>query len=209
MTQTSSAETVVLVHGLWMTGLELRWLGRQLQQCGFVVRYFRYRSWHGSLDRAAAELRAYVEQCGKRNVHLLGHSLGGIVISRMLEQEGLNGLGRIALLGSPQQGSSLAIAINRFRLGRFILGPIATEGLIHNRTAGLANKDLLVIAGTLSFGFARLFGVAVPNDGTVTAAETHVTGAHHIQVRASHMGMLFSGKTAALVCAYFQYRELR
>ena len=49
MEQKSSAATVILVHGLWMTGLELHWLGRQFERCGFAVRYFRYSSWRGHL----------------------------------------------------------------------------------------------------------------------------------------------------------------
>ncbi len=199
MESESTTATVILVHGLWMTGVELRWLGRQLERRGLAVRYFHYCSWSGDLGRAAEELREFAQQQGRGKVHLLGHSLGGIVIARMLEQGALLNQGRIALLGSPQQGSLLASSLERYRAGRFILGPVAREGIVRNRPAGLAGRDLLVIAGTFSFGFARLFGVAVPNDGTVAAVETQVPGASRMLVRASHMGMLFSKKVAAAV----------
>ena len=182
--------------------MELRWLGRQLEQCGFTVRYFRYSSWSGSLDRAAAGLRRFAEQQGGGRIHLLGHSLGGLVIARMLEQGDLANQGRIVLLGSPQQGSALASSLERCRAGRFILGPLAVEGIVRNRPAALAGRELLVVAGTLSFGFARFFGVAVPNDGTVAAVETQVPGASRIQMRASHMGMLFSKTAAAAICKF-------
>ncbi len=204
MEQKSSPATVILVHGLWMTGLELRWLGRQLERGGFRVRYFRYRSWSGSLDRAAAQLRRFVERQGEGLFHLLGHSLGGIVIARMLERGDPAGLGRIVLLGSPQQGSALAAVLERCRAGRFLLGPVAGEGIVRNRPASLAGREPLVIAGTLSFGFAGLFGVAVPNDGTVAAVETQVPGASPILVRASHMGMLFSRAVAAGICKFLK-----
>jgi pimeloyl-ACP methyl ester carboxylesterase len=204
MEQKSAAATVILVHGLWMTGVELRWLGRQLEQCGFTVRYFRYSSWSGTLDRAAAGLRRFAEQQGRGRIHLLGHSLGGLVIARMLEQGDLANQGRIVLLGSPQQGSALASSLERCRVGRFILGPLGVEGIVRNRPAALAGRELLVVAGTLSIGFARFFGVAVPNDGTVAAVETQVPGASRIQVRASHMGMLFSRSAAAAVCEFLQ-----
>jgi pimeloyl-ACP methyl ester carboxylesterase len=202
MEQNFSAVTVILVHGLWMTGVELRWLGRQLERCGFTVRYFRYCSWHGSFDSAAAGLRRFAERQGGSRVHLLGHSLGGLVIARMLEQGELSNLGRIVLLGSPQQGSALASSLERCRAGRFILGPVALQGIVHNRPAGLGGRELLVIAGTLSIGVGRFFGVAVPNDGTVAAVETEVPGTRQVLVRASHMGMLFSSVAADSVCKF-------
>jgi len=37
-------ETVVLVHGVWMTGLEMHVLARRLRACGYRTRVFRYRS---------------------------------------------------------------------------------------------------------------------------------------------------------------------
>ena len=139
-------------------------------------------------------------------IHLLGHSLGGLVIARMLEQGDLANQGRIVLLGSPQQGSALASSLECCRAGRFILGPLAVEGIVRNRPAALAGRELLVVAGTLSFGFARFFGVAVPNDGTVAAVETQVPGASRLLVRASHMGMLFSKTAAAAICKFLSHK---
>lgn len=202
--QEASAATVILVHGLWMTGLELRWLGRQLEAGGFTVRYCRYSSWRGTLRDAAEKLRRLVEQQGSGTIHLLGHSLGGIVIAKMLEDGDPLNLGRIVLLGSPQQGSALATVLERYRACRHILGPVACEGIIRNRPASLAGHELLVIAGTLSFGFGRFFGIPAPNDGTVAAAETVVPGARQILVRASHMGMLFSRVATAQITSFLK-----
>ena len=78
-------EAVVLIHGLWMTGTEMRVLGGRLEESGFRVRYFRYRSWRGGLAQAAGALREFVEATDGERVHLVGHSLGGVVISKMLE----------------------------------------------------------------------------------------------------------------------------
>jgi pimeloyl-ACP methyl ester carboxylesterase len=195
MEQQPVAASVILVHGLWMTGVELRCLGGRLERCGFNVRYFRYKSWRGSLERAAAELRRFAEQQSDCTVHLLGHSLGGLVIAAMLESGDPGNPGKVVLLGSPQQGSVLAASLARCRVGRFLLGPFACAAIVRNRPLFPVGRELLVIAGTFSFGFARFFGVAVPNDGTVAVVETQVPGAPVQQVRASHMGMLFSRAT--------------
>jgi len=202
MGRNNPAELVILVHGLWLNGIELRCLGRRLERCGFSVCYFRYCSWRGTLEQAASALRRFLEQRKETRIHLVGHSLGGIVIARMLEEGGPNNQGRIVLIGSPQMGSRLAAALEGYRIGRFILGPVAGEGIVRNRPAPPAGRELLVIAGTLSFGFARFFGVTSPNDGTVAVAETTVPGARQLLVRASHMGMLFSRTAVADICRF-------
>ncbi|MDD5763186.1 MAG: alpha/beta hydrolase, partial [bacterium] len=85
LVQSRKSEAVVLIHGLWMTGTEMRVLGGRLEESGFRVRYFRYRSWRGGLAQAAGALREFVEATEGERVHLVGHSLGGVVIARMLE----------------------------------------------------------------------------------------------------------------------------
>lgn len=197
-------ETVILVHGLWMTGIELRYLGRRLKRCGFEVRYFRYPSWRGSLTDAVLRLRDAVAQVERGRVHLLGHSLGGIVIAKMLETASPPNLFRIAFLAPPIRGSAVVGFLARYGVGRLIVGPVAREGIMGKRPAAPAGRELLVIAGTLPFGFGVFFGLPFPHDGTIAAAETEIYGAQTLAVRASHMGMLFSPKLAASLCAFFQ-----
>jgi pimeloyl-ACP methyl ester carboxylesterase len=85
LVESKRSEAIVLIHGLWMTGAEMRVLGGRLEESGFRVRYFRYRSWRGGLAQAADALRDFVEATEGKRVHLVGHSLGGIVIAKMLE----------------------------------------------------------------------------------------------------------------------------
>ena len=97
--ESKKSDAVVLVHGLWMTGTEMRVLGGRLEEAGFRVRYFRYRSWRGGLAPAADALREFVEATEGERVHLVGHSLGGVVIAKMLEEAPLPRPGRVAMLG--------------------------------------------------------------------------------------------------------------
>src|SRR3990170_35656 len=89
-------DSVVLVHGLWMKGSEMRVLGGRLAQAGFRPVYFRYHSWRGDLSKATRDLREAVEAAGGARVHLVGHSLGGILIARMFEEGDLSRPGRVA-----------------------------------------------------------------------------------------------------------------
>src|SRR5512140_3087297 len=96
LVESKKNEAVVLVHGLWMTGREMRVLGGRLEEAGFRVRYFRYRSWRGGLARAGSALRGFVGAEEGERVRLAGHSLGGVVIAKMLEEAPLSRPGRVA-----------------------------------------------------------------------------------------------------------------
>jgi pimeloyl-ACP methyl ester carboxylesterase len=202
--QAGLAETVILVHGLWMSGLELRYLGWRLRRCGFAVRYFRYDSWRGSLNDAALRLGELVGKTGGERVHLVGHSLGGVVIAKMLELAPETKPGYVAVLGSPLRGSAVADALYRSRCGRFILGSFIGEGIVANKPVWPEGRKLLVIAGIMPLGFGSFFGLSSPHDGTIAEAETRVAGAESILVKASHMGLVISATVADILCSYFR-----
>jgi pimeloyl-ACP methyl ester carboxylesterase len=197
-------DPVVLVHGLWMTGREMRVLGGRLGQAGFRPAYFRYRSWRGGLAEAATDLRAFVDAAEGARVHLVGHSLGGVVIARMLEEGDLSRPGRVAMLGSPMAGSTVGGKLARCGVGRWVMGAVAREGIVERAPRWPGGRELLVVAGDLPLGTGMLLGIARPHDGMVRVDETRVEGARAVVVRASHVGLLLSRKVAALLCDHFR-----
>jgi len=197
-------EAVVLIHGLWMTGTEMRVLGGRLEEAGFRVRYFRYRSWRGGLAQAASALREFVEATKGERVHLVGHSLGGVVISKMLEEAPLSRPGRVAMLGSPMGGSAAARIVSRRRVGRWLVGGVIREGIVEQAPKWPGGRELLVVAGDIPFGSGLLLGLPRPHDGVIRVEETRVEGARAVTVRASHVGLLLSREVAALLSGYFR-----
>jgi len=197
-------EAVVLVHGLWMTGTEMRVLGGRLEEAGFRVRYFRYRSWRGGLALAAGALRKFLEATEGERVHLVGHSLGGIVIAKMLEEAPLSRPGRVVMLGSPMNGSAAARIVSRRRVGRWLVGGVIREGIVEHAPKWPGGRDLLVVAGDIPLGSGLLLGLKKPHDGVIRVEETRVEGARALTVRASHVGLLLSRKVAALLSDYFR-----
>jgi len=202
--ETEKGETVVLVHGLWMTGTEMRVLGGRLEASGFRVRYFRYRSRRGGLAQAADALRGFVEATDAERVHLVGHSLGGIVIAKMLGDASLSRPGRVAMLGTPMGGSAAARIMSRRRVGRWLVGGVIREGIVEHAPKWPGGRDLLVVAGDLPLGSGLLLGLRKPHDGVIRVEETRVEGAPAVTVRASHVGLLLSRKVAALLAGYFR-----
>ena len=97
--------SVILVHGLWLPGPELFFLRRRLRAAGFRTYRFSYRSVADDLDKNAAQLAAFIAAKTDEELHLVGHSLGGIVILRMLELTPRACSGRVVCLGSPLRSS--------------------------------------------------------------------------------------------------------
>ncbi len=204
-------EAVILVHGLWMTGLEFLWMAHGLRREGFRVWTFRYPSVRSDLVANARRLAAFHQQITSREqdstkTHLVGHSLGGLVIAQMLKDypARVAHTGRVVALGTPFLGSTSAKVISGFPLGSSVVGqcfPGATEAARLPETlpcdSWALDLDLGVIAGTYSFGVGRLLRVfSAPNDGVVAVEETRLPGAvDHLTLPINHVSLTFSSRS--------------
>lgn len=133
-------------------------------------------------------------------VHVVAHSLGGVVALETFTRHADLPPGRVVLLGSPVQGSRAAQAIGDWAVGPQILGSLAMAELAQPQARRWSGpRELGVIAGSRSAGLGRLFAsLPVPNDGTVAVDETRLPGAtSQIVHDVSHTGMLFSSAVAA------------
>src|SRR5262245_61794524 len=106
-----SCRTVVVVHGLWMTGAVFALLRLRLARFGYRVAAFSYPSTRLTLDEIASRLARFVAVLGAARVDLVGHSLGGLAVLHMLAAEFQAPAGRVVLLGAPVAGSRAAARI--------------------------------------------------------------------------------------------------
>ncbi|MEA5445998.1 alpha/beta hydrolase [Gammaproteobacteria bacterium AB-CW1] len=193
------AETVVFIHGLWMTGMELYFLRRRVSQAGYETERFSYRTLAGSLDENAESLRDWLEEVDNVRVHLVAHSLGGLLTLRLFQRFGPVVNGKVVFMGSPVRGSQAARATASIRLGEVILGRSGQEGLLHEDEAEWPwDNELGIIAGTRGIGVGTaLSDLPEPHDGTVAVRETHIHGARdRIQLDVSHTSMIMSRQVA-------------
>ena len=187
-----------------MNGLESFLLRDRLAKAGFAPTIFRYPSMRASLDQVTAALAARLRSFAGP-VHLVGHSLGGVVILETLERESELPPGRIVLLGSPVQGSRSARSIAAWSVGPQLLGALAVAELARERDRSWAKpRELGLIAGRRSAGLGRLFSnLPPPNDGTICVDETRLPGATgHLVLDVSHTGMLMSSQVASSVAGF-------
>lgn len=171
-------ELVVLVHGLWMHGVVFARYRRRLAGHGFATRSFSYRSVRLGLSDNAAALADFIASLNARRIHLVGHSLGGLVVLAMLAERADPRLGRVVLLGSPVTGSHCAAGLLRWPGGAAMLGRSLRDwltGTLPKLPAGIA---VGVVAGSRSLGLGRIIrGLPKPNDGVVAVAETRLSAA--------------------------------
>jgi fermentation-respiration switch protein FrsA (DUF1100 family) len=199
---------VVYVHGLWLTGIEGGILRKRLaKDLSAETHAFSYASVNSSMAANAQALAKFLSELRADTLHLVGHSLGGLVILKLFEDPESARLppGRIVLLGSPLNGSRAARNLARLPLGKKILGRGVAEELLSPRERRWqGQRELGVIAGSLGVGLGRLVGVGgAPSDGTILVDETRLPGIRaHLVLKVSHTGLPFSSTVARQTGAF-------
>lgn len=200
-------EVIILVHGLWVNGLEMTLLKLRMENAGFDCHRFSYNSVAASPSENASKLNAFIKAIENETIHFVCHSLGGIVIRHLFHDHSQQKPGRIVTLGTPHRQSSAAQSLSTHRPGKYILGRSLEQGLLGDTPAWQSNRELASIAGTLRLGLGRLVpGIPRPSDGTVSVEETRLTGMKdHVQVYASHFGLLLSKQTVKQTIHFLQH----
>ena len=194
------------MHGLWLNGLESFLLRDRLRAAGFAPESFRYHSMHVSLQDAAAALAARLGDLGD-TVHVVAHSLGGLVACEAMAAHSRLPSGRAVLLGSPVRGARAAREVAGRWYGSAMLGPLAVAELARERDCSWrTSREVGVIAGSRAVGLGRFFAdLPEPNDGTVCVDETTLPGATaQLVLDVSHTGMLLSSAVAAATVQFLR-----
>ncbi|MGH8149588.1 MAG: esterase/lipase family protein [Steroidobacteraceae bacterium] len=217
-------ETVVYVHGLWSSRADSLLLRRRLAgELGFNVEAFRYPTVAGSMADVTARLADFVAGLAPSRLHLVGHSLGGLVIYRFLERFPDQAPGGVVFLGTPAVASRFAQGVARWNWAAPALGKcVAEELLVDRERCWTAPRPLGIIAGTRPLGLGPVLArwedarrqrsgardaadAWSASDGTVAVSETRLPGAtDHITVAASHMGLLISARVARETASFLR-----
>jgi len=189
-------EAVVLVHGIWMIGLELLYLRFKLWRQGYRVYQFHYSSLIKTPEQNSQYLYQFSSKVNEPVIHFVAHSLGGIVVSHMLKNHEIDKAGKVVLIGSPVNGSAVAKHLNKRFLFKYLLGKSNIKGLLGDGPRWLSKRPTCVIAGIKKLGVGMLLAgnkMQQQHDGTVNLSETEISQTDEVHVVPhSHFSMLWS-----------------
>lgn len=196
---------VILVHGLWMGGWIMQGLRLRLARRGYAASTFSYASFAQSLEEHASRLAARIGEVPQPVIHLVGHSLGGLVILRCLRNHGERRIGRVVLMGTPVRACMAGRRLEHRFAGERLLG--ASRDIWRSLPEVFRPRcELGVIAGSHPWGLGRmLMRLPGTNDGVVRLEETEAAGMRdRVVLPLSHSGMLASARAAREVAAFLE-----
>lgn len=195
MLPAQTGEVVVLVHGLWRSSKSMEPMQEALEKAGFEVVTVDYPSRKATVEELSEDaIGLALEECaerGAKKVHFVTHSLGGILVRSYFSRHPAGIVGRVVMLGPPNQGSEAIDAFEEFPLFDSIMGPAArelgTEADSVPNTLGKPGFTVGVIAGNLSLNPVESAIIPGRDDGKVSVERTKLEGmTDHIVVAATH-----------------------
>jgi triacylglycerol lipase len=178
----------VFVHGYMASGGVFNPLAQHLAERGIAPRQLHFSYWPaGSVDELARRLGAAISAVqGDGPVHIVGHSLGGLV-ARYYRQVLRRRLDRLVCLASPHQGTTRAQPWTSLPLAREIAPGSATLRLLAATRARLEG--------------VRVCSVVAEGDGIVAPVDSAVLEGHEVcrLDAVGHHAILFDPRAWALV----------
>ena len=124
-------------------------------------------------------------------IHLVTHSMGGLVARALIRLERPPNLGRVVMLGPPNQGTEIADRLVNLGLYRRVFGPAGRELTTWAAGPETVDYELGIIAGDRPLDILSWALLPKPNDGKVTVARTRLAGmTDHIVLPVTHTLMM-------------------
>ena len=195
-------EVVLLLHGLGRSRISMWPLARCLRSAGWRVVNVGYPGLRAPLPLIADTILApllsgHPVLRAARRIHVVTHSMGGILLRQFLVNHDFPKLGRVVMLAPPNRGSEVADWLRHWPAWWCLGGP-------NRRLLGTRDSDLPAQLPTARPGWGILaaarpralpFGPWMPgdNDGLVAVARTHLAGeADFREVRSAHMFVMWN-----------------
>jgi len=193
-------ECVSLVHGFLASSLMMTVLGHRLDRRGYLAKPWGYRNMRRSiLEHAEAfshELARLDADRAVGTIHLVTHSMGGIIARAALERFRPQKLGRFVMLAPPNRGSFVATATAGV-LGK-LFKPVAEL-----TTAPDSLVNSLGMPTDIDIGV-----IAASRDALVAPESTRPDVPHdHVTIPCLHSSLLFRRDAADLVAAFLDTGE--
>lgn len=208
---TQDRGTVLLLHAAVVGRSSLSLLARRLRGLGFRVHNPAYPNRRldvaDGAENLVPDLRC-LEQSAPGPVHLVGHSMGGLVARRLLHLHRPANMGRLVTLGTPHLGSPLADLLHRRDFYQKLFGPagqdLTSDHALDWPAPWPPPYPIGLLAGHIPIGPCT-FLLPWDSDGTVTRASSQPPGgSDYVLVPATHTTIPYLKRTAHLVASFLR-----
>ena len=205
--------TVILLHGLARSSAPMEKLARAARAEGYTVVNLDYPSTTATIESLCeSHLAPAVDRAlagGAGCIHFVAHSMGGILVRQYLATHALAQLGRVVMVGPPNQGSELVDRLGAYAPFAWINGPAGHQ--LGTRPDSLPNRlgpvsyPVGVIAGTRSYNPIYSAMIEGPDDGKVGVARAKLEGmSDFLVLDVNHTFMMRSDKVIRQSLAFLR-----
>lgn len=109
-------ECVILIHGFNKTSLDMSSLDKYLSGSGYNTECPTLPTTFRTVEDCTALFKQKFPEIAEKydRIHLVGHSMGGLIIRKFLSENHVPNLGRCVLIATPNQGTDLAGFVARY-----------------------------------------------------------------------------------------------
>ena len=187
-------------------------LALRLSEKGFSAVNLGYPSREYPIEVLAEKaIEPALEECPAGvDINFVTHSLGGILVRQYLSEHTIPNLGRVVMLGPPNQGSEVVDELAHVPGFHFVSGDaglqLGTGDLSLPNQLGAANFNVGVIAGTRSINWILSMLIPGADDGTVSIESTKLAGMNdHVEMPTTHTFMMANDAVIAQVIYYLKH----
>ncbi|MAZ87512.1 MAG: alpha/beta hydrolase [Cellvibrionaceae bacterium] len=202
-----STECVILLHGLARSHRSMSPLEKALREQGYQVVNSEYDSLAAPIETLAlTAIDQAVAECptAASPIHFVTHSLGGILVRQYAQLKPSAAIGRVVMLGPPNQGSELVDQFAKLpgfdRLNGFAGRQLGTTADSTPNQLPAVNFELGVIAGSKSINPLLSYFLPGKDDGKVSIGSTKLDGMkEHLVLPTTHTFMMRNSQVIAQV----------
>jgi Alpha/beta hydrolase family len=210
----AGSECVVLLHGMLRTARAMEPMAEALAAAGYQTVNVDYPSREAPIETLAPiavgeGLAGCRAKPGVDKIDFVTHSLGGILLRQYLAHGKIPELGRVVMLGPPNQGSAAADRMRNVPGFDLLNGPAARELGQGEDSVPLslppADFEVGIIAGNRTIDPVTSAVLPDPDDGKVSVEDTKLEGMRDfIVVDHSHAFMMRMQDTIELTIRFLR-----
>jgi triacylglycerol lipase len=210
-----AAECVILLHGMARSASSMETMAEAIDAAGFTAINIDYPSREHPIEELAPmAVGQGLLQCeaagATEKVHFVTHSLGGILVRKYLKDNEIENLGRVVMLGPPNQGSKAVDELGDLPGVDWINGPAGRQLGKGPQSVplqlGAADFELGIIAGNRSIDPITSAVLDDPDDGKVSVEDTKLEGMDDfIVVEHSHAFMMRLQRPIELTIQFLKF----